>query len=204
MKVVGSDARGLAEAAEALRAGEVVAYPTETVYGLGVDPFSEAAVERLFALKGRAPDNPVLLVAADLAQVEAVVSELSPKALVCADAFWPGPLSLLLSRSGKLPEVVTAGLPKVCVRCTADDVARRLCQAFGGALTSTSANVSGGAPACCLEDIKLDGITIGVDGGKLDASLPSTVYDPDLDEVVRAGVISEHELRQRMARAEGE
>ena len=200
MKLLDCSAAALAEAAEALRAGEIVVYPTETVYGLAVDPFSEAALEKLFAAKGRDDGNPILLIVNDPAQLGAVVREVSPPAKTCMNAFWPGPLSLLFPRNPELPNRLTAGGDRICVRCPASGVARGLCHAFGGAVTSTSANPSGETPAVDLTNFDLPGVATGIDGGALPPSAPSTVYDPDAKRVLRAGAVSEEALAAVMER----
>jgi len=196
VKTVPPSPDGLAEAAEALRAGSVVAYPTETVYGLAVDPFSEAAVRRLFEVKGRSDDKPVLLVVADAAQLHSVAAEVSVKAAAYIEAFWPGPLSLLFPKADGLPDLLTAGQPQVCVRCPACVAARDLCRAFGGALTSSSANRSGEAPARSVAALDLPGIALAIDGGTLGPQPPSTVFEPDTGRIVRHGPITGEQLRE--------
>jgi len=195
MRVVPATPQGIEEAAAAIRAGQVVAYPTETVYGLGVDPFSEAAVERLFEVKSRERANPVLLIVADDDQLRTVVARVSTAAAACAEAFWPGPLSILFPKSERLAPSLTAGHDKVCVRRTACAMAAALCRAAGGAITSSSANVAGRAPARSAAEVDLPGIAVCVDGGTLAPGPPSTVFDPDTGAVLREGAITEAELR---------
>jgi L-threonylcarbamoyladenylate synthase len=195
VKIVAPTAEGIAEAARAICAGHVVAYPTETVYGLAVDPFSPEALQRLFAVKARDAANPVLLIVADLDQIKDVASAISDAARACALAFWPGPLSMLFPRSPNVPETLTAGSDRVCVRCTASPIARDLCRAVGTAITSTSANRSGQPPARSLAELDLPGIAVGIDAGALPPSPPSTVFDPDTGLVLREGAIAESALR---------
>ncbi len=194
MKILTPTPEGIASAASAIRSGEIVAYPTETVYGLGADPFSDAAVRRLFEIKARDERKPVLLIVADFDQLTRVAPLMSEKAWAYARAFWPGPLSLLLPKSAALPEVLTAGSDKVCVRCPACLESRRLCRAVGSAITSSSANRSGEPPARSLDQLDLPGVAVGLDGGALAPSAPSTVFDPDLGEVLREGAISKARL----------
>jgi L-threonylcarbamoyladenylate synthase len=196
VRVLAPDAGGIALAAEALRRGEVVAYPTETVYGLAVDPFRPEAIARLFAAKGRDEGNPILLIVSDASQLSRVALETSPAARSYMEDFWPGPLSLLLPRCAHLPAEVTAGSDKVCVRCPDCAVARQLCDAFGGAITSTSANRSGEPPAQSVEAIDLPGVAIALDGGPLPDSRPSTILDPDSGRVLREGAIAADALRR--------
>ncbi len=104
-------------------------------------------------------------------------------------AFWPGPLSLLLPAGPGLSPLLTGGREKICVRCTASPVAQWLCREWSGPLTSTSANLSGGAPAMTAGEAALTGVSVVIDGGVLAESVPSTVYDPDEDLLLRPGPI---------------
>lgn len=194
MITVQPDAGGLAQAAEAIRAGEVVAYPTETVYGLAVDPFNEQAIKRLFEVKGRPETNPILLIVADESQLVRVVQSVPTHARPYMAHFWPGPLSLLFPAAPDLPHAVTAGKPKVCVRCPGAETPRALCAAFGAALTSTSANRSGAPPAVDAQAAALPGVSVVVDGGALAPASPSTVFDSETHVVLRHGAISAREL----------
>lgn len=180
-------------AAEVLRAGGVVAYPTETFYGLGALARDGAAVARLAHAKGRPDGKPLPLVAADAAQVEEV-AELGPVARRLADAFWPGPLTLVLPARGGLPAEITAGTATVGVRVPGSEVARALAREAGGALVSTSANLSGEPPPARAADLsaalraRLDHV---LDGGATPGGLPSTVIalDGDVPRVVRHGAV---------------
>jgi L-threonylcarbamoyladenylate synthase len=195
-EVVPTNPEGIARAADALRAGGVVAYPTETVYGLGVDPFNEAAVQKLFAMKGRADGHPVLLIVADEAQLLRAVRQVSARAQTFIDAFWPGPLSLLFPKApGVVPSVCGAS-KMVCARQPASPTARSLCGAFGNAVTSTSANQSGAPAARSLAEIELEGIAVCIDGGEVTGGGVSTVYDPERDQILREGKITAEELRR--------
>ncbi len=195
MIVVPPDALGLARAVDALRAEEVVACPTETVYGLSVNPLSTAALEALFVVKVRDRGKPVLLMVADEEQLAGVVAEISERAQRCIDAFWPGPLSLLLPARSGLSDMLTGGQDKICVRSTSSLVAQQLCRAWNGPLTSTSANLSGAAPALTAQSAATVGVSVVIDGGVLSPSAPSTVYDPDEDLLLRAGPIGVEMIR---------
>lgn len=197
MNLVAPDDDGMRRAVEALRAGEVVAHPTETVYGLAVNPFSPEALERLWETKGRDAGNPVLLIVSGVEQLHSVVREVSTRAHECIECFWPGPLTLLLPKAAHVPETLTAGRAKVAVRCPGHVVARRLCHDAGMALTSTSANRSGQPPATRPSDIVLEGVSLCIDAGPLAPSAPSTVYDPDEDRIVREGAVPADVLRTR-------
>ncbi len=194
MIVVPPNAEGIATAAKAIREGKIVAYPTETVYGLGVDPFNEEAIASLFRLKGRGAAAPILLIVDRPDRLDGLCPALSTEAIACMNRFWPGPLSLLLPKAPAIPESLTAGNPKVCVRCPGSETARALCAAAGGVITSTSANVSGQAPATSLAEIALEGIAVGIDGGALPPSPPSTVFDPDQGIIIRQGAVSQDDL----------
>lgn len=194
MEIVAPTQSGIAKAVQALRRGQIVAYPTETVYGLGVDPFSEKALAALFALKERDEGNPVLLIVSNLDQLNETVDTVSARAATYAKAFWPGPLSLLFPCAGRLPEALRGPDARVCVRWTASESAATLCDAFGGAIVSTSANRTGEAPAMSVDAVDPVGIAVCVDGGTLAPSLPSTVLDPETGEVLREGAVTRSEL----------
>jgi len=198
--ILAPTAEALAQAATLLRAGEVVAHPTETVYGLAVDPFSETAVRRLFAVKGRPETNPVLMIIDAPAQLSSVVGKVSPEVERLITAFWPGPLSILMPRHEAVPEILTAGSGKICVRCPGCETARALCLAFGGAVTSTSANLAGEAPARSAADALLPGVALVLDGGTLAQQVPSTIYDPETDRVLRVGPVSLAEIHAALGR----
>jgi L-threonylcarbamoyladenylate synthase len=192
--VMGRVEEQIAAAAAAIRRGEVVVYPTETVYGLGADPFSETAVRKLYEIKERDAANPVLLIVDGLDQLREVVREVSAAAEAYARRFWPGPLSMLFPRSRNLPDVLTGGLDEVCVRWTSHSLARSLCREVGHAITSTSANRSGQPAARSLEEVKIEGLGAKVDGGVLPPSAPSTVFDPATGRILREGAISAEAL----------
>jgi len=136
----------IAEAVAALRAGGVIAYPTEAVYGLGCDPFDQAAVSRLFTLKQRPPNQGVLLIAADFAQVEKFIGAAPVEAVARARTTWPGPHTWVFPRSAAIPHWLTGAHTGIALRVTAHPLAAALCRVFGGALVSTSANRHGGTP----------------------------------------------------------
>jgi len=178
------------EAAGLIRAGGIVAYPTETVYGLAADPFSDAAVRSLFDAKARPGDKPVLLVVADRAQLDDVAARVSGRAEACIRAFWPGPVSIVFPKSDRVSTLVTAGGDTVCVRCPGHAIARQLCAAVGHAITSSSANLSGEPAIRDLMDLNLRGVLLALDGGVLRVSLPSTIVDADTGTVLREGAVS--------------
>ena len=184
----------LDRAVQVLRGGGVIAYPTETVYGLGVDPFNRSALDALFHVKGRNREKALLLIVGATDHLDTITSNIPARARACMEKFWPGPLSILLPKHPDLPDEVAPGLDKVCVRCPGLTTARNLCDAFGGAITSTSANASGEVPVTRLSDLSLEGITLGLDAGTLPPSDVSTIIDGDTGEVLRSGAISPDEV----------
>ena len=194
MRVVQPTSEGIAIATAALDRGEIVAYPTETVYGLGVNPFSAAALAGLFEAKGRERRHPMLLVIGAMEHLDALTPELNPRARDLARQFWPGPLSMVLPARAELPEGLLNRDGRVCVRWTSCDIAARLCRTFGNGIVSTSANRSGEAAASCVDEIDIEGIAVAIDGGRLSQGAPSTVYDPDAKAVLREGAISARAL----------
>jgi L-threonylcarbamoyladenylate synthase len=187
----------------ALQAGELVVYPTETFYAIGADAFSSKALRRLFRVKGREPGRPVGLIAADTAMALAVAREVPIDARRLADAFWPGPLTLVLpARDGIAPEL--AGADGVGVRVSPNPIARALSAGIGRPITATSANLSGEAPANTLEQARSglgEKVKVYLEGGKLMASAPSTVVSVNKTgwKMVRLGAISERQIAMALA-----
>lgn len=182
------DAAGLAEAARLLANGDLVAFPTETVYGLGGDARSDLAVARIFQAKGRPSFNPLIVHLPDLAAVEKIAT-LGPKARDLAAAFWPGPLTLVLPlREGSgISPLVSAGLPTVAVRVPAHPLAQRLLRAFSGPVAAPSANPSGRISPTRADHV-LDGlsgrIAAVLDGGPCAVGLESTIVLADPEPVL--------------------
>ncbi|HLX05488.1 MAG TPA: L-threonylcarbamoyladenylate synthase [Candidatus Binatus sp.] len=187
----------------ALKAGELVVYPTETFYAIGADAFSAIALRRLFEVKEREPGRPVGLIAADTAMAFSVAREIPIDARRLADAFWPGPLTLVLpARDSIAPEL--AGPNGVGVRVSPNPVARALSAGIGRPITATSANLSGEAPASTLEEARSglgEKVKVYLEGGKLMASAPSTVVAVNDTgwKMVRLGAISERQIAIALA-----
>ena len=182
------DDAGIARAAELLRAEELVAFPTETVYGLGGDARSDRAVAGIYAAKGRPSFNPLIVHLPDLAAVEAI-AELEMQARKLACAFWPGPLTLVLPLrpDARISSLVTAGLETVAVRVPAHPLAQRLLRAFAGPLAAPSANPSGRvSPTTAHHVIEgLSGrIAAVLDGGPCAVGLESAIVLPDPSPVL--------------------
>lgn len=181
----------LDQAADLLREGGVLAYPTEAVFGLGCDPHSQAAFERIFALKQRPSTQGVLLIAADFAQVERYVDMAKVPSGVLAQvrASWPGPFTWVFPRSADVPDWVAGAHPGIALRVSGHAPAVALCRAFGGALVSTSANPHGKPPARDLATLvdyfgeTLEGVIDAPLGG---AAQPSTIRDALTGAIIRS------------------
>jgi L-threonylcarbamoyladenylate synthase len=181
-------------AVSALRSGGVVAFPTETFYGLAVDPRSARAVKAIFSLKQRPADQPLPLIAADAEQIADHVGTLTPLAARLASRGWPGPLTLVIPASPLLCEDVHLSTGRVAVRVPAHQVARELARSAGHAITSTSANLSGEPPACTPEEVVQafgEALEVLIDAGRTPGGLPSTIVDAtgEAPVLVRAGIV---------------
>lgn len=173
-----SSPAAITTAASALRAGQLVAFPTETVYGLGAIATSATAVAAIFAAKQRPTFDPLIVHIAERSQLSDVVTHLPPQALALADAFWPGPLTLVLARQPTIPDLVTAGLPGVGVRIPAHPVALKLLKAVGLPVAAPSANPFGGISPTTAQHV-MDGLNSTLpyilDGGPCRIGVESTV-----------------------------
>jgi L-threonylcarbamoyladenylate synthase len=183
----------LIQAVAVLRGGGVVAFPTDTLYGLAADPRSREALDRLFTIKERDRRSPVPLIAADAAQA-AAVAVFDPVALFLAKTFWPGPLSLVLDARPRVISDAQAADGSVAIRVPASTVARDLAGAFGFAITATSANLAGHPPTSSPDVVRasLAGrIDFLLDGGESPGGRPSTIVDPrgPTLRLVRAGAL---------------
>ncbi|MDO5603001.1 MAG: L-threonylcarbamoyladenylate synthase, partial [Oscillospiraceae bacterium] len=138
-----ADGRGIEKAAKLLQQGEVVGLPTETVYGLAANAYSDAAVAKIFKAKGRPQDNPLIVHIASLQRLSGVARDIPPAAYSLAEAFWPGPLTMILPKGEKIAPSVSAGLDTVAVRMPSHPVAKRVIEACGLPLAAPSANLSG-------------------------------------------------------------
>jgi len=186
-------------AAEILRAGGLVAFPTETVYGLGADASSEKAVARLYAAKGRPVDHPVIVHFASSQAAFQWGTEICGEARTLAEKFWPGPLTLILKRSEKAGDFVTGGQPSVGVRVPSHPVAQELLRAFGGGVAAPSANrfgrVSPTTAAHVRDDLGAD-VDLVLEGGASEVGIESTIVDLSGGTAVllRPGGISRRQL----------
>jgi L-threonylcarbamoyladenylate synthase len=199
LRVSSPDDPAIAEAAAILRAGGLVAFPTETVYGLGADGLNPEAVARIYAAKGRPATNPVILHVDGIASAKVLVSRWPAEAQALAERFWPGPLTLVLPASGAVPSIVRAGGPSVALRCPAHPVAQALIRAAGRPLAAPSANRSqhlsptqAGHVASSLGQA----LDLILDGGPTEAGLESTILDltGPRPRILRPGPIAPAEL----------
>lgn len=195
-----TDARAIGDAVRLLHEGQIVAFPTETVYGLGALAFDQAAVAGVFAVKGRPQDNPLILHLAAADQVHLVARDVSLVAQELMDSFWPGPLTLVLRRQARVPNTVTAGLDTVAVRVPDHPVALDLISTLGAPIAAPSANRSGRPSPTTAAHVADDfgvAVPLILDGGPSLVGLESTVVDVTerVPRLLRPGGISLEELR---------
>lgn len=174
------DQKVMVKAAAFIQAGEVVAFPTETVYGLGANGLNSEAVAKIFAAKGRPNDNPLILHIADVKDVEPLTTGLNENAKALMQAFWPGPLTLVINKSEIVPDAVSAGLPTVAVRFPSNKFAQQLIKACGCPVAAPSANISGRPSPTNAQDVWEDmqgKVAAILDGGNCGIGLESTVVD---------------------------
>lgn len=201
------DAHRIARAATCLRAGGLVAFPTETVYGLGAHALDPVAVGRIFAAKGRPASDPLIVHIASLEELAPLVSRIPASVVPLARRFWPGPLTMVLPRHAIVPDAVTAGLGSVAVRVPAHPIARALLVAAGIPVAAPSANLfsrpSPTRASHVLHD--LDGrIDLILDGGSTEVGVESTVIDltGSIAVVLRPGAVSVEALREVLGEVE--
>jgi len=196
---------GIALGVQFLGAGQLVAFPTETVYGLGADALNPNAVEHVFKLKGRPSNNPVIVHVSDETMAQGVVRDWPDDASTLANEFWPGPLTLVLHRSPDVPDAVTASGETVAVRCPEHPVALALIDSFGKPIVGPSANPSGYISPTTPEHVR-DAFDeedlLVIDGGHCRAGIESTVLDltTDTPTILRLGVIGAHRIAEALGR----
>jgi L-threonylcarbamoyladenylate synthase len=182
------------EAAERIRAGEVVAFPTETVYGLGANALDAAAVAKIYELKGRPASSPLIVHVASIDMARTLVSQWPPEAEELACRYWPGPLTLVLPKAPAIPGIVTAGLPTVGLRVPDHPLARALIREAGVPIAAPSANQFMGLSATTAEHVREafgDAVTV-LDGGPCQVGIESTVVSIGAGKIalLRPGMIS--------------
>lgn len=191
----------LKEAGEILKSGGLVAFPTETVYGLGADALNEEAAAKIYAAKGRPSDNPLIVHIADFQALSEIAEEIPAAAKRLADAFWPGPLTMIFKKKERVPLGTTGGLDTVAVRMPDHELARALIRAGGGYIAAPSANTSGRpspTTAAHVEEDLSGKIDMILDGGPVRIGLESTIVDLSGREpvILRPGYVSQEMLRQ--------
>ncbi len=191
-------------AVERLRAGHPIVFPTETVYGLGAPIFLEDAVQLIYKIKGRPSDNPLIAHVSDLKGALALSEDLPPLFYRLAEAFWPGPLTLVVRRSSRVPDAVSAGLATIAIRMPKHPVARRLIQEVGQPLVAPSANLSGRPSPTSIQDVleDLDGLVpFVIDGGECEVGIESTVLSLCSEKplLLRPGSICREALEETLS-----
>lgn len=186
-------------AGEILKGGGLVAFPTETVYGLGADALNEQAAKKIYAAKGRPSDNPLIVHVADRESLEKITQEIPKAAELAAEAFWPGPLTLILRKSHEVPYGTTGGLETVAVRMPDHEIAREIIRAGGGYIAAPSANTSGRPSPTSARHVQddLDGrIDMIVDGGTVKIGVESTILDMTVTPpmILRPGAVTKEML----------
>lgn len=198
---------GYKRAGEIIKAGGLVAFPTETVYGLGGDALNADASKKIYAAKGRPSDNPLIVHIADIEDLDGIVSYIPDAARILAEKFWPGPLTMVFKKSETVPESTTGGLDTVAVRMPDHPIALRFIKASGGYIAAPSANISGRPSPTTGKHVldDMDGrIEMILDGGPCGIGLESTIVDvtEEIPMILRPGYISIQMVRDVLGRAE--
>lgn len=189
------------KSANIIKKGGLVAFPTETVYGLGANGLNKNAVKKIFKAKGRPQDNPLILHISNINQLSSLVEKIPKNAEKLIKKFWPGPLTIILKKSKKVPEIITAGLDSVAVRMPKNKIALELIKSSGCPLAAPSANLSGKPSPTIAEHViedlntKIDAI---IDGRKTDIGLESTVIDltQEPSQILRPGKITKKQIEK--------
>ena len=197
--------RQIQRAADILRAGGIVAFPTETVYGLGADADQGAAVRKIFAAKGRPADHPVIVHLYQSADIVDWAVDIPEFAWKLAESFWPGPLTLILKRSSRAKDVVTGGLGTVGLRVPRHPVAQELLARFGGAIAAPSANRFGRVSPTTAQHVRQefgDELELILDGGDCQVGLESTIIDltSDAPAILRPGYVTAEQIQHTLGR----
>lgn len=195
------------EAGQILKDGGLVAFPTETVYGLGANALDEEAAAKIYSAKGRPSDNPLIVHIADFSDLEKIVEEVPEEAKKLADAFWPGPLTMIMRKNEKVPYGTTGGLETVAVRMPNHDTALKMIRAGGGFIAAPSANTSGRPSPTMASHVAEDmngKIDMILDGGSVGIGLESTIIDlsEEIPTILRPGFITQQMLADVIGRVE--
>ncbi len=196
------------EAASFLKKGGIIAYPTETFYGLGGDATKESVIQQIYRLKGRNPQKPLLILVSRMEEIYPLVLFVTPEAKIMMEHFWPGPLTLVFHSSPSLPKSLTGESGKVGIRISPDPICQVLLKYLEKPLVSTSANPAGKKPAQSASQVlEYFGEKLGMilDGGERKSTLPSTVVDvsEDLPKVIRKGVIDMKRIESLVGKIDG-
>lgn len=197
------DMEAIQRGGEILKQGGLVAFPTETVYGLGGDALNPQASMKIYAAKGRPSDNPLIVHIAEFDKLAPIVAEVPEKAKILARKYWPGPLTMILPKSDLVPGETTGGLDSVAVRFPSDRIAQELIKAAGGYVAAPSANTSGRPSPTTAQHVEEDlgeAIEMIIDGGQVGIGLESTIVDftEDIPVVLRPGYISLEMLQETL------
>ena len=189
------DTEALERAAAIIRDGGLVAFPTETVYGLGADALSAEASKKIYAAKGRPSDNPLIVHVAEFSDMEKIAQEMPEEAKKLADAFWPGPLTMIVRKNDRVPYETTGGMDTVAVRMPNHPVALELIRRSGGYIAAPSAKTSGKPSPTLAEHVAFDmdgRIPMILDGGPVGIGIESTIVDltEDIPMILRPGYIT--------------
>lgn len=196
-------AEDFTEAGRILRNGGLVAFPTETVYGLGADALNSQAAAKIYAAKGRPSDNPLIIHIAEKSDLNRLVKEIPPKADLLIDAFWPGPLTMIFQKREEVPDGTTGGLNTVAVRMPRHKIAMELIRRSGVLIAAPSANVSGRPSPTTAEHVQQDmcgRIDMVIDGGKVGIGIESTILDMTVNPpmILRPGYITKEMLEKKI------
>ena len=188
-------------ACKLLKRGEVVAVPTETVYGLAGDATNGSAIKKIFEAKGRPADNPLIVHIASIDMLDGIVSKFSADAKKLAENFWPGPLTIIMPKGDKVCKETTAGLDSVGVRMPANEIARDIIARSGVPFSAPSANISGKPSPTTAQDVYADmngKIPLIIDGGESDAGVESTVISvlEDTPVILRPGIVTKEDIEK--------
>lgn len=205
--LIETEEEGLRRAGRVIRSGGLVAFPTETVYGLGGDALNPESARKIYAAKGRPSDNPLIVHVCRAEDISGIVDEIPWEAAALAEAFWPGPLTMILPKARKVPRETTGGLETVAVRCPSHPAARKLIEYSGGYVAAPSANRSG-RPSPTLAKYVIEDmagrIDMIVDGGGAGIGLESTIVDLTVEppRILRPGYITEEMLAEVIGKVE--
>lgn len=207
IKDLNANRDGIVRAGNLLKNGEVVAIPTETVYGLAANAFDKDAVAKIFAAKGRPQDNPLIVHISKLENLSDIVSEIPESAYILAEKFWPGPLTMIMKKNENIPDEVTAGLSTVAVRLPSHPHAQAIIDAAGVPLAAPSANLSGKPSPTSAQHVMRDlsgRIPMIIDGGECEVGLESTVISlvGEVPVLLRPGGVTLKQLREALGRVD--